>query len=98
MAKQKISISEALGWLKTLEHRHTELAALRNQNSADTHRMFGGSETKITPRYDVIALDKQVTLLAREIRLCSTAIKRANAGTVLTDYQMDDDVLGELSK
>ena len=96
MAKQRITISEGLGWLKTLEKRHAELVALRNSNSAEQHRMYGSQETKILPRYDVMALDKQVTLLAREIRLCDTAIKRANASTVL-EYQMDDEVLGELS-
>lgn len=101
MAKSKITISEGLTWLKTLEARRTELVALRN-NNANVQRNFYGSErearTEIVPRYDVVALDQQVNLLSREIRLCDTAIKKANATTVLDQYLADDDVLGELSK
>jgi len=92
----KLTISEALGWLKTLKGRHQELIALRNANAARVEHQYNGATTKTTPEYDAKALDKQITLLAREIRLCDTAIKRTNGRIEVEGYQADDTVLGEL--
>lgn len=93
----KLTISEALGWKKTLEGRHSELVQLRNANANVRMQRYGREEPEVIqkPEYDVKALDKRVTLLAREIRLVDEAIKRANAQT-LTEFTRDEAVLGEL--
>lgn len=91
-----MTVSESLGWLKTLKTRHAELVALRNQNSARERQRYGNEERVIEPQYDVKKLDKRITLLAREIRLCDEAIKRTNAQTVVQGFERRDDVLGEL--
>lgn len=98
MAARKITLSEGLGWLKILKARQTELIGLRNQNSQRTVYLYATEkpQQKQEPTYDAVKLDKRVTLLAREIRLCESAIKQANAQLVLDNYQADDDVLGEL--
>ena len=46
--------------------------------------------------YDVKALDKAVTRVAREIRLLEQAMKATNAKTPVEGYEQDDAVLGEL--
>lgn len=91
-----MNISEALGWMKTLKARHSELVNLRNQNSAVTVRRYGNDNETTTPTYDAKALDRRITLLAREMRLLDEAIKRANATTIITGFTRNDDVLGEL--
>ena len=95
--KKNISISEGLGWLKTLKARHAELVALRNANSAEVEVDYQGKQTTRTPLYDAKDLDKKVAVLAREIRLCDNAIKSTNSSTQVKDYVMDDDVLAELT-
>lgn len=100
MARQKTTISEGLSWLKILQKRQQELIGLRDGNANLRYAIaFGTRDTqeKIEPVYDAKDLDKRVTLLAREIRLCDTAIKRMNARVTLEGYEMDDDVLGELA-
>ncbi len=52
-------------------------------------------EREIVPTYDVKELDKDITRIAREMRLLDTAIKAANATTKL-NYEWDDAVLGEV--
>lgn len=94
--KKEITISQGLGWLKTLKSRHAELVALRNQNSAEVTTDYNGKTTTKTPTYDVKELDKRIAVLAREIRLCDTAIKDTNGVTKVRDYVMDDEVLAEL--
>lgn len=94
--KKRASISEGLGWLKTLKARHAELVALRNQNSAEVTVDYQGKQTTRTPTYDAKVLDKHIAALAREIRLCDTAIKATNATTEVKDYVLDDDILAEL--
>ena len=47
--------------------------------------------------YDVRALDKSVTRVAREIRLLEQALKATNAKTVVEAYDQDDAALGELT-
>jgi len=94
-----ITINEALTWLKTLRERHTELVQLRNENSATTRRHFGvggDKETVREPVYDVKALDKLVTRVAREVQQLEQAIKVTNATTKVIGYTKDDAVLGEL--
>lgn len=96
MAKKKVTISEALGWLKTLKTRHAELVKLRDANAAVVEVDFQGKSTKRTPTYDARVLDKVIATLSREIRLCDTAIKTTNGQTEVKEYQADDDVLAEL--
>ena len=77
-----ITISEGIGYLKMLRERHTELLALRNQNAVKETRFYGANADKnkeIEPVYDVRALDRLVTQVAREIRKLDMAIKAANA-------------------
>ena len=95
--KKDITISEALGWLKTMTKRHGELVVLRNANAAVVEANYQGQVIKKVPQYDVKALDKLVAVLSREIRLCEAAIKSTNAKTVVIDYKADDDVLAELT-
>lgn len=95
----ELSINEALIWLKTLKERHAELTALRNENSASTRRRFGmaGDKEEVrTPVYDVKALDKLVTQLAREVRKLDQQIKATNAQVKVIGYTQDDSVLGEV--
>jgi type I restriction-modification system DNA methylase subunit len=91
-----ITVSEALGWLKTLKARHAELVNLRNENSAIRVNRYGSEQQEIKPQYDVKKLDKRVSLIAREIRVVDEAIKRFNATSGLPGYVRNDDVLGEL--
>lgn len=95
----KITVSEALSWHKTLISRHAELVALRNQNANSETRYYGANVDKervITPVYDVKALDRLITGIAREVRLLDQAVKKSNQTVQLTDYLQDDTVLGEL--
>lgn len=94
--KKTATISECLGWLKTLKGRHAELVQLRNQNSAEVDVDYQGKTTTRKPMYDAKELDKRIAILAREIRICDTAIKTTNGQTLVKDYVMDDDVLMEL--
>ena len=94
--KKKITISEGLGWLKTLKSRHAELVGLRNANAAEVTVDYQGKQTTRTPAYDARKLDTVISVLAREIRLCDNAIKATNASTEVKEYTMDDDVLAEL--
>jgi hypothetical protein len=91
----KPTISEGLGWLKTLAIRHAELVKMRDANAKTTTQDYNGKTVITVPEYDVKKLDKRVTILAREHRLCAEAIKKTNATTPI-DYVIDDTVLGEL--
>ena len=96
----QITINEGLAWLKTLKKRHEELLALRNDNGHRERRFFGSSadrEIVKEPVYDVRALDRTVTQVAREIRLLEQALKATNAKTVVDSYDQNDAVLGELA-
>ena len=96
----QITLNEGLAWLKTLKKRHEELIALRNDNAHRERRFYGSAADKEIvkePVYDVRALDKVVTRVAREIRLLEQAMKATNASTVIAGYDQDDSVLGELS-
>ena len=96
----QVTINEALLWLKTLKERHTELVALRNENSATTKRFFGADADKESlrePVYDVKGLDKMITRVAREVNKLEQAIKATNATTTVTGYDKDYAVLGELA-
>ena len=94
----KITISNALGWRKTLQERHSELVSLRNQNSARETRIYGATDKEriVVPLYDVVALDNAVTRVAREIRKLDEAVKNTNMNTQVADYDRDEAVLGEL--
>ena len=96
----KVTISEALGWMKTLRERHAELLSLRNQNASRELRYHPTNSDKDTvkePVYDIKALDAQVSILAREIRKLDMAIKHANATLHLPDYEMNEEVLGQVT-
>src|SRR5436190_21842955 len=91
----QITINEGLAWLKTLKKRHEELIALRNDNAHRERRFYGSAADKEIvkePVYDVRALDKVVTRVAREIRLLEQAMKATNATTVIAAYDQDDSV------
>jgi hypothetical protein len=93
-----ITISEGIGYLKMLRERHSELLALRNQNAVKETRFYGANADKnkeINPVYDVKALDRLVTSVAKEVRVLDMAIKTANA-TFRLEYEWRDDVLGEI--
>jgi hypothetical protein len=90
-------VSEAIGILKALKERHTELVSLRNENSTRERRFMGMGGDKITektPVYSVTALDKTVNRVASEIRRIDQAIKASNATTTLANYDWDEEVLG----
>jgi hypothetical protein len=92
-----ITVSEGIGLLKTLNQRHAELKALRDENAHKERRFFGvGGDKEIerTPVYDVKKLDKTVNRLALDLRKLDNAIKQSNATTVLANYDWDEAVLG----
>lgn len=96
----KLTISEALGWAKTLKERHNELVQLRNENSHSERRYLGANADKQidkTPVYDVKKLDALITQVAKEIRKVDMAIKKANATLSVPEYEQDDAVLGEVA-
>ena len=96
----QITINAGLAWLKTLKKRHEELLALRNDNAHRERRFYGASADKEIvkePVYDVRALDKVVTRVARDMRLLEQALKTTNAKTMVEGYDQDDTVLGELA-
>ena len=96
----QITLNEGLAWLKTLKKRHEELITLRDGNAHRERRFYGASADKEIvkePVYDVKALDKSVTRVAREIRLLEQALKATNAKTVVDAYDEDDAALGELT-
>lgn len=94
----KLTISQAMGWKKTLEARLSELQALRNANSADVTVFRGANAApdKREPVYDVVALDRAINALWRERRRLDDCIKATNATTEVIGYDQDDAVLGEL--
>jgi hypothetical protein len=95
----EMTISEGLGWLRTMRERQAELIRLRDSNarSERRHLGIGGDKTvEVKPEYDVKALDKQITVLAKEIRLLDDALKRTNATVRISDFTKNEDVLGEL--
>jgi hypothetical protein len=96
----QITLNEGLAWMKTLKKRHEELVNLRDGNTHRERRFLGSTadrEIVKEPIYDVRALDRTVTRLAREIRLLEQALKATNAKTVVEGYEQDDAVLGELA-
>lgn len=96
----ELTINEALVWKKTLQQRHEELVALRDQNSAESTRRYGvGGDKEVTkkPTYDVKVLDQMVTRVARELRTLDQQIKATNGVTKVVNYVQDDAVLGELT-
>lgn len=95
-----ITISQALSWRKTLEARHNELVSLRNQNANEETRFYGANVDKervIRPLYDVVALDKLISNLAKEVRNLDEAVKATNAAVNVTGYDRNDDILGEVT-
>lgn len=93
----QVTVSEALGLMKTLKQRHEELKSLRSENATRETRYFGANADKSTdkvPVYSVTKLDKTVNVLAMEIRKLDAAIKRHNAVTTLDGYDWSEDVLG----
>jgi hypothetical protein len=95
----EITLNEGLAWLKTLKKRHEELIALRDGNAHRERRFLGSMADKELvkePVYDVRALDRTVTGVAREIRLLEQALKATNAKTIVAGYDQNDAVLGEV--
>ncbi len=93
----KLTISEALGWQKTLKERHSELVGLRNENSHSDTRYYGANADKVMekkPVYDAKKLDALIGNIAREMRLLDVALKNTNATLNVKGYEQDDAVLG----
>ena len=68
----QITLNEGLAWLKTLKKRHEELITLRDGNAHRERRFYGAAADKEIvkePVYDVKALDKSVTRVARGMKL-----------------------------
>ena len=93
-----ITISEGLGWLKTLRARHAELIQLRNANGSKVTVDYNNRQSTTVPEYDAVKLDEMIAALARDIRLCETGIKRTNAKTHIEGYDYNDAILGELKE
>jgi len=94
------TLNQGLSWMKTLKSRHSELVALRNENSSKESRVYGSKESVDlkTPEYSVKHLDKLVNQVAKEIRKLDDAIKQTNAVTTVIGYEKNEDVLGELEE
>ena len=93
----EITIAQALGWKQTLQHRHNELITLRNDNSKQGFRLMGETEkVELKPTYDVKALDRLITSIAKELRILDEAIKTMNGVTILKGYDKNEDALGEI--
>ena len=94
----KITLNEALGWMKTLKARHAELVQLRNQNAQTRHVLYAAGQPveKVEPLYDLKKIDKLIANVAKEIRLLDMAIKRTNAITQIAGYEQEDSILGEV--
>src|ERR1700730_5677344 len=93
----QVSVSEALGLLKSVKERHAELKALRDENGHRERRYMGlGGDKTVdkTPVYSVTKLDRTVNRLAQEIRKIDQAIKTSNATTTLVGYDWNEEVLG----
>jgi hypothetical protein len=92
-----ITVSEAIGLLKTLQQRHAELKALRDENGHRERRLFGvGGDKEIVkePVYNVKKLDQTTNQVALQIRKLDNAIKQSNATTQLLNFDWDDSLLG----
>lgn len=92
-----VTVSEALGILKSLNARHAELKALRDENANSERRFYGvGGDKQIekTPVYNVKKLDQTVNRIAMEIRKLDAAVKLHNATQTVEGYDWDDAVLG----
>lgn len=95
----QLTISEGLGWMKTLKERHAELVQLRNENSHTERRFFGANADKQidkNPVYDVKKLDALITQVAKEMRLLDAALKKTNATVNVVGYEQNDAVLGQV--
>ena len=86
-----MTLNEGLGFLKMLTQRHRELSSLQAQNCRKSTHYYGENPTVDEPTYDVRALDKQISRIAREIRKLDTAIKATNAITEIRDYVSPED-------
>jgi len=96
---KEVTINMALGKLKSLHQRHSELCTLRNINARRVER-FGygkdGEKEVSEPTYSAIELDKKISRIAKEIRLLDESIKATNQVTAVKDYLWDDEVLSEI--
>lgn len=95
----QLTISEGIGWIKTLRERRTELIALRNDNATRDRRFYGANADKEIvkePVYDVRKLDAQIAVLAATERKLDAAIKHANATVPLMGFALDEAVLGNV--
>lgn len=96
---KEVTINMALGKVKSLHQRHSELVGLRNQNARRVERFGYGKdgEKEITePTYDAKDLDKKISKIAKEIRILDESIKATNQVTIVKDYLWDDEILAEI--
>lgn len=92
---EKMTISEALGYIKSLRARHSELINLRNENAKSTKTYFGEKSEFTTPIYNVKNVDRILNKIAAEIRKLDLAIKSANT-KFKVDFIIDDSIWGEI--
>jgi hypothetical protein len=96
---QQLTINEALITQKTLRARYSELVGLRDANTVNETRWHGANADKPVEKrvvYDALALDRSISVLARDLRTLDMALKRTNALTLVENYEYDEGVLGEL--
>src|SRR5436190_16413279 len=87
----EITINEALVLQKAIRERLTELKHLRQTVATKESFLYAREEKKVVePQYDVRAVDRKLTELQRFLLRSDTAIKRANATTVIQlDFDAD---------
>lgn len=86
----KITVNEAMIWMKAARGRLGELSSLRSE-SATKERWMGGSEPgKVKePIYDMKELDKRCTEIENWLLEVETRIKQSNA---ITKIEVGSDV------
>jgi len=85
----KITINQALVLGKTIRQRLSELQGLRDRVSTKETRWMGADKTETTPQYDVKEVDKKIVEMENFMFSLDSAIKQANAITVV---EVDADV------
>jgi len=95
---KKITLNEALVYMKQLKERRAEIVNLREENAYKTERVLGDKVVNIkTPVYNLKDLDTLINNLSREIRLLDAAIKATNAKVLVEGYEQDESVMGNIA-
>lgn len=86
---KKITVNEAMVWLKVVRGRLAELSKLREANSRKEIVYYTDQKKEFEPLYDVKKLDKKCTELENFILEMETKIKQSNA---ITNIETEADV------